>query len=57
MRQQYAKIADKRHQAFVEHMIADIVILTKCAVMCGIQTLEEISKQDINGGIWANPIG
>lgn len=52
MRREYGKIEDKRHQPFVEHTVADILILTQCAVMCGIQTLEEISEYGRSKKAW-----
>jgi len=38
----YSKVADPRYSRFVEHKLADILIITHCAVMCGLDKLEDI---------------
>lgn len=52
MRARYARVEDKRHKPFVEHKLADILILTQCAVMCGLQQLEEISEYGKSKAEW-----
>lgn len=42
IRAKYTKIAEPRYSRFVEHKLADILILTHCAVLCGLDKLEDI---------------
>ena len=39
IREKLANIEDKRHPSYVEHNLADILIIIMCAVMCGIRCI------------------
>lgn len=42
IREKFATIQDNRHSGYVEHNLADILIIVMCAVMCGLDGLAEI---------------
>lgn len=44
IREYYSRIEEPRYEGFVEHKLADILILVQCAVMCGLDKLEEIEE-------------
>ena len=44
IRAYYSRIEEPRYEGFVEHKLADILILVQCAVMCGLDKLEEIEE-------------
>lgn len=42
IREKLAIIEDSRHSGYVEHNLADVLIIVMCAVMCGLDGLAEI---------------
>jgi len=44
MREYYAGVEDPRYRGFMEHKLGDILILVQCAVMCGLDKLEETEE-------------
>jgi hypothetical protein len=42
IRARMSAIADPRHQSYVKHQLADIVIIIMCAVLCGLDTLGDL---------------
>lgn len=42
IKEKFKKIEDQRHQSYTEHRLCDILIIIMCAVLCGIDQLEEI---------------
>ena len=44
IRKYYSTIEERRYERFCEHKLADILILVHCAVMCGLDKLEEIEE-------------
>ncbi len=38
----FSSICDTRHQSYVEHKLSDILVITMCAVLCGIDSLNGI---------------
>ena len=48
IREKFSVIEDKRHQSYVEHKLADILIIIMSAVMCGLDGLAEIKTHAEN---------
>lgn len=48
IKRKFEQIKDERHQSYVEHRLADVLILVMCAVLCGIDQLEEIMSYGKN---------
>jgi len=48
MREKFEKITDERHKGYVKHELSDILILVMCGIVCGLQTLEEITTYGKN---------
>jgi Transposase len=44
IRAYYSTIKEPRYGRFVEHKLVDILVLVQCAVMCGLDKLEEIEE-------------
>lgn len=42
IRARMAEIADHRHPSYVKYPLADILIIVMCAVLCGLDTLEDL---------------
>lgn len=42
IKEKFLEIQDKRHQSYVEHKLSDILVITVCAVLCGIDSLNGI---------------
>ena len=42
IKEKFSLISDTRHQSYVEHKLSDILIITMCAVLCGIDSLSGI---------------
>lgn len=42
IKEKFLEIQDKRHQSYVEHKLSDILVITMCAVLCGIDNLNGI---------------
>ncbi|MCI9080226.1 MAG: transposase family protein [Lachnospiraceae bacterium] len=41
-KEKFLEVQDKRHQSYVEHKLSDIMVITMCAVLCGIDSLNGI---------------
>ncbi len=39
IKEKFLLIQDTRHQSYVEHKLSDILVITMCAVLCGIDSL------------------
>ena len=44
IKEKFLLIQDTRHQSYVEHKLSDILIITMCAVLCGIDSLGGITS-------------
>ena len=42
IKEKFLEIQDKRHQSYMEHKLSDILVITMCAVLCGIDSLNAI---------------
>lgn len=42
IKEKFSSICDTRHQSYVEHKLSDILVITMCAVLCGIDSLNGI---------------
>ena len=42
IKEKFLEIQDNRHQSYVEHKLSDILVITMCAVLCGIDSLNGI---------------
>ncbi len=42
IKEKFSLICDTRHQSYVEHKLSDILVITMCAVLCGIDSLSGI---------------
>ena len=42
IKEKFSSICDTRHQSYVEHKLSDILVITMCAVLCGIDNLNGI---------------
>ncbi len=42
IRDRFSAIKDTRHQSYVEHDLSNILIIVMCAVLCGVDQLEDI---------------
>lgn len=42
IRARISEIEDQRHQSYVKYPLADILIIVMCAVLCGLDTLEDL---------------
>jgi predicted transposase YbfD/YdcC len=42
IRAKFSKIRDKRHRSYVEYPLIDVLILIMCAILCGLDQLEDI---------------
>ena len=42
IKEKLLSVQDIRHQSYVEHKLSDILVITMCAVLCGIDTLNGI---------------
>ena len=42
IKEKFLSIQDTRHQSYMEHKLSDILVITMCAVLCGIDSLNGI---------------
>ena len=42
IKEKFLEIQDKRHQSYMEHKLSDMLVITMCAVLCGIDSLNAI---------------
>lgn len=42
IKEKFLSVQDIRHQSYVEHKLSDILVITMCAVLCGIDSLNGI---------------
>ena len=42
IKEKFSSICDTGHQSYVEHKLSDILVITMCAVLCGIDSLNGI---------------
>jgi hypothetical protein len=42
IRDRFAIIEDERHQSYIEYNLCDVLIIVMCAVLCGLDELEDI---------------
>jgi len=48
IREKFEEITDERHAGYIKHKLSDILILVMCGVVCGLNTLEEITSYGKN---------
>jgi predicted transposase YbfD/YdcC len=56
MREYYTGVEDPRYRGFVEHKLGDILILVQCAVMCGLDKLEDIEEYGKSKREWLKEV-
>jgi hypothetical protein len=56
IRQWYSKIEDPRYAGFVEHKLADVLIIVQCAVMCGLDRLSDIEEYGNSKKDWLKEV-
>jgi len=44
IKEKFLSVQDTRHQSYVEHKLSDILVITMCAVLCGIDSLSGIAS-------------
>ncbi|MDR0606284.1 MAG: ISAs1 family transposase, partial [Bacteroidales bacterium] len=42
IQEKFTKIKDERHPSYVKHKLINVLIITMCAILCGIDQLEDI---------------
>jgi predicted transposase YbfD/YdcC len=55
-RRYYEGLEDPRYSVFVEHKLADILVLVQCAVMCGLDKLEDIEEYGKSKRAWLKEV-
>jgi hypothetical protein len=56
MREYYRGIKDGRYEGFVEHKLADVLIIVQCGVMCGLDKLEAIEEYGKSKHAWLKEV-
>jgi len=56
IRAYYSGIKDPRYKNFTEHMLADVLIVVHCAVMCGLDKLEAIEEYGKSKRVWLKEV-
>lgn len=56
IRARNSTVRDHRWQGFVTHKLADILIVVQCAVMCGLDKLEDIEEYGKNERAWLKEV-
>ncbi len=56
IRRWYSSIREPRYKGFVEHKLADILIIVQCAVMCGLTKLEYIEEYGKKKRAWLKEV-
>jgi len=56
IRRYYAEVEDPRYKRFVECKLDDVLILVQCAVMCGLDKLEDIEEYGKNKRGWLSEV-
>lgn len=56
MMEKFSKIEDPRHSGYITHKLANILTIVMCAVLCGLDGLDDIMVyQENNQGYYSQP--